>query len=284
MAKIDLDKPRITYLYRISLKEDPSKDYVGVTCRLSRRWVEHRSDSRNGRGKFFARALEKYGIDNFKWEVLAEYPCMRAAFQAERDVRASGMGHYNLTDGGEGALSPKEEVRRSRSKSLKQTFAENNVGDKISVSLKKFYSNNPEALEASRSRTLRLRENVELETARLANMRATMATPEYRQKRSEQAKVYLNNPVTHQRMSDGQKRRLSDPAQRQIRSDRLKKFCANPEWFDARQKKITEIKNTPENKAKVSSQSSSRWARVRELGLKNLTELKEYDRNNPTTK
>lgn len=97
-----------------------NKIYIGITCQnIDRRW-------RNGNGyksqKYFYRAIEKYGWDNFKHEILYENLEKEQAKILEMsliyyyDSTNPSFG-YNLTKGGEGhnGYSPSKETRKKLS-------------------------------------------------------------------------------------------------------------------------------------------------------------------------
>ncbi len=102
------------------------KKYVGITCQNPKdRWS-------NGKGykdnKYFWRAIQKYGWDNFKHEVLLTNETLEFACRAERCLikaySCKAPNGYNLTDGGEGLDSNRfsNEARRK--------ISESNKGDK----------------------------------------------------------------------------------------------------------------------------------------------------------
>ncbi|CAN5950587.1 unnamed protein product [Sphagnum jensenii] len=73
----------------------------------NKRWNEHKRDARNGHTNMpIHRAMRKYGIENFKYEVLASFENEKEALNAEifliAHMRKTGDVLYNITDGGEG--------------------------------------------------------------------------------------------------------------------------------------------------------------------------------------
>ena len=57
------------YIYRVSLKSDPSKSYIGQTRNdPETRWRQHINDKIEN--SYFHNALRLYGKDAFEWEVL----------------------------------------------------------------------------------------------------------------------------------------------------------------------------------------------------------------------
>lgn len=117
------DEDRKCYLYRAFLKEDPTKDYVGITVNFKKRKRDHRRDAKNGTGEVFARALAKYGFTNFEWTILSICRSRRVAADLEIFCRKFlKLGSYNLTDGGEGAEGITAESRLAKSLHMKNMW------------------------------------------------------------------------------------------------------------------------------------------------------------------
>jgi len=76
--------------------------YVGISVRHAIRWKEHRRAALRGSQLPFHRALRKYGADAFDWQVIA-WSSVAGAHALERVAVALGLGHYNLTEGGQGS-------------------------------------------------------------------------------------------------------------------------------------------------------------------------------------
>jgi len=80
-----------------------SKTYVGQTIHdLSVRKKEHESSAKRKDGFLFHRAINKYGKENFKWEILYEGVCLNRAEQFFICLlkSADSLSGYNLTKGG----------------------------------------------------------------------------------------------------------------------------------------------------------------------------------------
>ncbi len=79
------------------------KQYIGITSDFERRWLEHSTG--NG-SKLVYQAIEKYGIDNIKFEVVCR---MTEEYAKEMEIKfihslkTKAHSGYNLTDGGEGS-------------------------------------------------------------------------------------------------------------------------------------------------------------------------------------
>ena len=96
----------MAYIYKIE-NQINHKMYIGKTNHINphRRWVEHQSDSRNPNRNHRAlyRAINKYGIDNFTFEILEE-----TNIPEEREMYYIAFYNtyhcgYNETLGGDGA-------------------------------------------------------------------------------------------------------------------------------------------------------------------------------------
>ena len=101
-------------LYRITNKIN-GKNYIGQAYDISKRWSDHRSAVRlNKPTQIIHRALIKYGLDNFEFEVIAGCRTQDDANDAETLLVAQYESHvstgkgYNATFGGMNA--PKTEV------------------------------------------------------------------------------------------------------------------------------------------------------------------------------
>jgi group I intron endonuclease len=108
------------YCYKITnLKND--KVYIGKTNRPEARWREHKSSATNSKsGRKYvcpiASAIRKYGVENFKFEMIAAYKTEQEANKGEVyyiDLYRSNINvfgkefGYNLTEGGEGVSGMK---------------------------------------------------------------------------------------------------------------------------------------------------------------------------------
>lgn len=99
------------------------KVYVGKSVDPKGRWGDHKKVALGGKEKypteFFAihAAIQKYGLDNFKFEIIEEFESEVQAFQAETQHILSFRSNlkefgYNCNLGGEGGIVPNDEVRQ----------------------------------------------------------------------------------------------------------------------------------------------------------------------------
>ena len=96
-----------TYIYIIENKLN-GECYVGKTNDVERRWKKHRSNARSG-STHLSRAMRKHGIENFEIRVVDEHDDEMYALQTLEPMwiqrlRESGVGLYNMTEGGEGTV------------------------------------------------------------------------------------------------------------------------------------------------------------------------------------
>lgn len=118
---------KIYYIYRHT---SPSgKVYVGQSVDLRKRWsgkgYHYKEKRKDGTyvQPLFARALNKYGWDNFIHEILLECKTKSEANYAERYLirwyKSKGQS-YNITDGGEGVLGVHVNISEKRKKQMSE--------------------------------------------------------------------------------------------------------------------------------------------------------------------
>ena len=137
-----------------------NKSYIGKCSQGLNRVREHFRDykvpKREYRAKMLYRAINKYGEENFKWEVLCvcdsleELNKKEIEFIKDMNTKDRKMG-YNLTSGGTGGNTWShltEEERKTAS-------------EKLSKSNKKYYAENPERKLAQSETLKRTRKDIE---------------------------------------------------------------------------------------------------------------------------
>lgn len=92
------------FVYMITNKVN-GKRYIGKTVNPKVRWYMHQRDARQGKGHVIHRALRKYGVMNFEFQVISSHLSEEAAYQAEQETIAllkttTKEGGYNLNEGG----------------------------------------------------------------------------------------------------------------------------------------------------------------------------------------
>jgi len=125
-------------LYRITNLLS-GKIYIGQTVNVNRRWSDHKWLSKNKPEQYIHHAMNKYGIENFTFEVIAECKSSDDANETEKqliiqyDSRNSEKG-YNLAPGGDipwnlglpKELNPLTGIPRSEE--VKKKISEGNLG------------------------------------------------------------------------------------------------------------------------------------------------------------
>lgn len=114
----------VGYIYKYTNTIN-GKVYIGKTYRIKARQVEHRSKSIYC-DTYFHKALNKYGYDNFTFEIIAQTDNDDSLNFLEkmyiRKYKSSQQEFgYNLTEGGEGTIGfhPTEEARQKMSRAKK---------------------------------------------------------------------------------------------------------------------------------------------------------------------
>lgn len=127
-----------------------NKKYVGQTINIEQRWKNHIKDSTKLVSRYLYRAMNKYGIENFKFEVIEDNIPINLVSEREvhwiSELNTKAPNGYNMTDGGEGS------VGRKMSEHTKQVLLDykknNKVSEesrlKMSTSQKERYEKNPE--------------------------------------------------------------------------------------------------------------------------------------------
>ena len=154
----------MNYIYKIT-NQINGKSYIGLTTedRPTDRYSKHRylarhpeMESAQSQNSYIHKAMNKYGLDNFTFEIIEEVPENQDLNKREqywiafyhtyvKDPQCNG---YNLTKGGEGT------VGFSRSQTIEER-------EKRKISNKQFFINHPEARKQISERTKQLWQNEE---------------------------------------------------------------------------------------------------------------------------
>lgn len=130
-------------IYKITNKIN-NKVYIGQTIRsLKTRWKHHIYDALNQKTNTrLARAIRKYGINNFSIEILEQTNQLN-----EREIyyvdlfKSTGSSGYNIKIGGCGGPHSKE-TKTKISKANKRRVWTKEMRDRMSDSIKKWHKNN----------------------------------------------------------------------------------------------------------------------------------------------
>lgn len=123
------------YVYKITNLVN-GKLYIGKTNNINNRWNSHCSEANLCRKRYpLYLAMKKYGVENFKIEMLETLENEEKCFQRETywieffKTNIVKYGHdfgYNLSDGGEGPSGHKDTPEQKKRKSIRQTGNNNN--------------------------------------------------------------------------------------------------------------------------------------------------------------
>ena len=241
----------------LATNQENGKVYVGQTTRtLPIRMKQHISRARGGDDHCFARALLKYGLDGFDWEIIRECDTIEALNKLEQyyisilDSTKKEYG-YNRTEGGMGSVGYKPSAKTliKLSKAAK--------GRKHTEEVKKVIS------EASKKRWEDPEYRAKMPDMRGENhpMFGKRHTPESIQQMIDNMpnKSGENNPFwgkchtsesiakmrewkptkeTRGRMKQGQLKRFANPQERLKISDKMKQV-----WTEKKQKNLEGVLN-----------------------------------------
>lgn len=134
------------------------KVYIGITCTSAKiRWGV--SGKRYNKNILFYRAINKYGWDKFKHEILLENQTKSCAIYAEKYLIRWYKSHnisYNITDGGEGSLGFSHKLSAESKEKLRQI----NLGHKFSKEsrekMSKSHLGHKESEETKRKKSLKM--------------------------------------------------------------------------------------------------------------------------------
>lgn len=116
------------------------KSYIGKTNRsLFKRKIEHQSAVIHNSKFYFHNALRKYGIDNFKWEVIDQclFPDILLELEKHyiKEFNSKIPHGYNLTDGGEGTCGHVVSPEARKKISIANKGYHHSIEAKIKISL-----------------------------------------------------------------------------------------------------------------------------------------------------
>src|ERR1700722_9954086 len=111
MIKIANWQEEPCYLYHVENAVN-GDTYMGITKNPKTRWTTHKTVSRGGPEKYprvysyVHRSINKYGIDNFTFNVISHFGTRSEAKEAEifwiAELKTYDIKVYNLTEGGDG--------------------------------------------------------------------------------------------------------------------------------------------------------------------------------------
>lgn len=255
---------RYTVYCRIS---PDGRVYVGCTYQT----LEQRSGpfgERYADNKRFYEAIQKYGWESFRTEVILVTDSLEEASQAE----LAKIKEYDATNPDKGfnlrnqCYMQNPEYSENLSKAVKSSFTDE-VRARKSESMKKYYSN-PENAEFHKKRVHRVIDNPEVRARLIAANRRNLAKPEViakisksirevwtdekRRIHGEMIKEKLSDPAVRSRISEGTKSGLASPEVRKKMSEAQSEKWNNPEFRERQLVAIREACNTPEHRKRIS--------------------------------
>ena len=106
------------------------KRYIGKAKDPLARWETHKREATLNKGYLLHAAIRKYGIENFSFEILKDFPSDEEAFNFERLMIKSYNSlvpfGYNITPGGSMSVTPemsKKSVQTRRARGIKFGYA-----------------------------------------------------------------------------------------------------------------------------------------------------------------
>jgi len=203
----------IIYLVRCVMT---GKCYVGQTIKSCQvRKNLHLVDARKGSRIYFHRAIHKYGIDLFDWDVIddtasnqEELDALETQYIEEFDCIAPKG--YNLKSGGKTGCKFCDESRKLLAKRKKEYYSDPANRETKSIQMKEI-TNRPEVRERK---------------SQCAKEQHRVCTPENREEHSIKAKEMWDIPGKREEQSRRKKEYYSDPANREAQSKRKKEYYA----------------------------------------------------------
>lgn len=194
------------------------KVYIGVTRKKpSRRWNNGKGYVRN---KHFYSAIQKYGWENIKHEIVLKDLTKKQASQGERDLirlyKANDPSYgYNHTSGGYDGYELNDAQKRAISERVHRQFSDDEFKTKFDLMMK---------------------------------------DPGRRKRVSDGLKRYYESPEAREKASFAQKKKLEDDSYRERLRDAARKRSANPEYRENLSRILTEKRNTEEYRQSVTGE------------------------------
>ncbi len=214
------------------------KKYIGQTVySLNKRIKEHLSFSKNinKRQLHFHRALNKYGIDNFTWEIIAHAPTKLALDKAEiywiKFLGTMEIGYNHQSGGSSGKLSSATKKKlsiansgRILSEDWKQKISDTRRGQKIAeVTKMKMRKPHRKFSEITKKKMSESRKGIKFSPETCAKMSRVFKG------RKAWNKGISMSPEACFKMSESQKKYWSNEENRKNKSEVTRKAWADPE-------------------------------------------------------
>lgn len=236
-------------LYKVTHRES-GKSYIGIAVDVKKRWQRHKWEAlSNECDTYFARALRAYGVEAFEWKVIQKFRNSGAAKIAEKLAILWGLGHYNLTVGGDGNINPAPETRAKMSAAQQKRKTRSEATKARMSAAQKGHFVSEEAKENMRQAALR---RAPASEEALANMRKAKAgtdmphcqTSEAIEKRSAALRGKKQSPEHIAARVEGM----------------LQDYQDNPERAKAASQRMLDRYNDPSARAEQSARIKAWWA------------------------
>ena len=156
-------------IYKITNKIN-NKSYIGYTDNIERRWYQHQFIANNKPKTHFHRALSKYGVDNFSWEVLYTSDNKRhTLYEMEEyyikyyNTYALDGNGYNYSYGGDGGGRVVTEEQRKIMSENHKRLGVSPVKNGATEAARLYHTGRPQSKEHIEKRTKNQGKEVEIE-------------------------------------------------------------------------------------------------------------------------
>lgn len=124
--KIDKNLPEFYLIYKIT-------NLINNNIYIGAHKTRNKEDGYMGSGKLIKLAIKKYGLSNFKKEILHEMFSEIEMYDKERELVKVGIGYYNLMNGGGFPIVFTEEIKAKigKANSIQQKGTKNSQFDTI---------------------------------------------------------------------------------------------------------------------------------------------------------
>lgn len=225
MVTKDIDRAFVVYCHTNKIN---NKKYIGITCQEPEiRWGYNGNNYKQAQ-PYFARAIHKYGWDNFSHEILFEGLTAQEASDKEIELIASYNTYvgdpncqgYNLTRGGFGGVKYLTEEDRRQTINKMSNESKKKSRDRLK-------QDNPEAYE------------VYLQKERARNKKRIADPVQYRKlldKTNRNVAKYKQDPIKKEKIRAAKKQVLTDV--KQLRNSLKDLYKQKPEIFTEEQRHL----------------------------------------------
>jgi hypothetical protein len=243
-----MTKHNITTCTVYGLQERGSDEirYIGQTAysvenRLKRHWAEARNGNKTARSNWMRSVAEAGGeIEIVALEEGADWNEAEKAWIAA--YRASGNNLFNHTDGGQGWTPGKPKPAKwsaTFSAAQKRNYSRPEVKQKQRAGVIA-ERQTPEGYARVCEQLRRAHADPDMTAKRLAKVRQTKCTAEWRAGQSERTRQQMADPEARKRIAETNRQRMQDPENRAKAAEGARKGWADPVKAAERRKKLSE--------------------------------------------